>query len=156
MAVAEISMAIAGARKAVQFIKAVAEAKGDFDQCIGKIHNFYNFYDTVREAEVKAQNGDYFSRNSPEAIALEEIQAAYQMEQMEEQIRFLIHYNMSPEHFKRMMRRRKEIRAKRLERAKAKAERRRLLIDGLFIFACVVVALGSIGYAANLIIGARA
>ena len=101
MAVAEISMAIAGARKAVQFIKAVAEAKGDFDQCIGKIHNFYNFYDTVREAEVKAQNGDYFQRNSPEAQALEEIQAAYQMEQMEEQIRFLIHYNMSPEHFKR-------------------------------------------------------
>jgi len=156
MAVAEISMAIAGARKAVQFIKAVAEAKGDFDQCIGKIHNFYNFYDTVREAEVKAQSGDYFQRNSPEAQALEEIQAAYQMEQMEEQIRFLIHYNMSPEHFKRMMRRRKEIRAKRLERAKAKAERRRLLIDGLFIFACVVVALGSIGYAASLIIGARA
>ena len=156
MAVAEISMAIAGARKAVQFIKAVAEAKGDFDQCIGKIHNFYNFYDTVREAEVKAQNGDYFSRNSPEAIALEEIQAAYQMEQMEEQIRFLIHYNMSPEHFKRMMRRRKEIRAKRLERAKLKAERRRLLIDGLFIFACVIVALGSIGYAASLIIGAKA
>jgi len=155
MAVAEISMAIAGARKAVQFIKAVAEAKGDFDQCIGKIHNFYNFYDTVREAEVKAQSGDYFQRNSPEAQALEEIQAAYQMEQMEEQIRFLIHYNMSPEHFKRMMRRRKEIRAKRLERAKAKAERRRLLIDGLFIFACVVVALGSIGYAASLIIGAR-
>jgi len=155
MAVAEISMAIAGARKAVQFVKAVAEAKGDFDQCIGKIHNFYNFYDTVREAEVKAQSGDYFQRNSPEAQALEEIQAAYQMEQMEEQIRFLIHYNMSPEHFKRMMRRRKEIRAKRLERAKAKAERRRLLIDGLFIFACVVVALGSIGYAASLIIGAR-
>jgi hypothetical protein len=71
MAIAEISMAIAGARKAVQFVKAVAEAKGDFDQCIGKIHNFYNFYDTVREAEVKAQNGDYFSRNSPEAIALD-------------------------------------------------------------------------------------
>jgi len=149
-------MAIAGARKAVQFIKAVAEAKGDFDQCIGKIHNFYNFYDTVREAEVKAQNGDYFQRNSPEAQALEEIQAAYQMEQMEEQIRFLIHYNMSPEHFKRMMRRRKEIRAKRLQRAKEKAARRRLLIDGLFIFACVIAAFSLIGYTANLIIGARA
>jgi cation transport ATPase len=156
MAVAEISMAIAGARKAVQFIKAVAEAKGDFDQCIGKIHNFYNFYDTVREAEVKAQNGDYFQRNSPEAQALEEIQAAYQMEQMEEQMRFLIHYNMSPEHFKRMMRRRKEIRAQRLQKAKAKAERRRLLIDGLFIFACVVAAFSLIGYAASLIIGAKA
>jgi len=156
MAVAEISMAIAGARKAVQFIKAVAEAKGDFDQCIGKIHNFYNFYDSVREAEVKAQNGDYFQRNRPEAQALEEIQAAYQMEQMEEQIRFLIHYNMSPEHFKRMMRRRKEIRAKRLQRAKEKAARRRLLIDGLFIFACVIAAFSLIGYTANLIIGARA
>jgi len=155
MAVAEISMAIAGARKAVQFVKAVAEAKGDFDQCIGKIHNFYNFYDTVREAEVKAQSGDYFQRNSPEAQALDEIQAAYEMEQMEEQMRLLIWYNMSPEHFKRMMRRRKQIRAERLERAKAKAERRKLLIDGLFIFACVIVALGSIGYAAGLIIGAK-
>jgi len=156
MAIAEISMAIAGARKAVQFVKAVAEAKGDFDQCIGKIHNFYNFYDTVREAEVKAQNGDYFSRNSPEAIALEEIQAACQMEQMEEQMRFLIHYNMSPEHFKRMMRRRKEIRAQRLQKAKAKAERRKLLVDGLFIFVCVIVIFSTIGYAASLIIGARA
>ena len=156
MAIAEISMAIAGARKAVQFVKAVAEAKGDFDQCIGKIHNFYNFYDTVREAEVKAQNGDYFSRNSPEAQALEEIQAAYQMEQMEEQMRFLIHYNMSPEHFKRMMRRRKEIRAQRLQKAKAKAERRKLLIDGLFIFVCVIAAFSLIGYAASLIIGAKA
>jgi len=155
MAIAEISMAISGARKAVQFVKAVAEAKGDFDQCIGKIHNFYNFYDTVREAEVKAQNGDYFSRNSPEAQALEEIQAAYQMEQMEEQMRFLIHYNMSPEHFKRMMRRRKEIRAKRLERAKAKAERRRVFIDGLFILICLGTSAVIIGYAASLIIGAR-
>ena len=156
MAVAEISMAIAGARKAVQFIKAVAEAKGNFDQCIGKIHNFYNFYDTVREAEVRAQNGDYFQRNSPETQALEEIQAAYQMEQMEEQIRFLIHYNMSPEHFKRMMRRRKEIRAKRLQRAKEKAARRRLFIDGLFILVCFGTAAVVIGYAASLIIGARA
>jgi len=151
MAIAEIGMLIAGARKAVQFCNADAEANGDFQQCVGKIRQFYNCADAIREAEVKAENGDYFSRNSPEAESLENLNARYQMEQMEAQLRTLIVWNMSEQHYKDMMRDRKRIRERRLAAAKAKAARRKMLIDGTFIGLCVMSGIGVIIYAVILI-----
>ena len=137
MAIAEISMLIAGARKAVQFCNAVAEANGDFQQCVGKIQQFYNCADSIREAEVKAESGDYFSRNSPEAESLQNLNARYQMEQMEAQLRTLIVWNMSEQHYKDMMRDRKRIREQRLARVQAIAKRRRMMIDGTVILLIV-------------------
>jgi len=151
MAVAEIGMLIAGARKAVQFCNAVAEANGDFQQCLGKIQQFYNCADAIREAEVKAESGDYFARNSPEAEALQNLNARYQMEQLEAQIRTLIVWNMSEQHYKDMMRDRKRIRERRLAVAKARAARRKMLIDGTFICLCAIFGIGVIVYAVILI-----
>lgn len=147
MAIAEIGMLIAGARKAVQFCNAVAEANGDFQQCVGKIQQFYNCADSIREAEVKAENGDYFSRNSPEAESLQNLNARYQMEQMEAQLRTLIVWNMSEQHYKDMMRDRKRIRERRLAAAKAKAARRKMFIDGTFLAICGLCGIGVIIYA---------
>ncbi len=130
-------MLIAGARKAVQFCNAVAEANGDFQQCVGKIQQFYNCADSIREAEVKAESGDYFSRNSPEAESLQNLNARYQMEQMEAQLRTLIVWNMSEQHYKDMMRDRKRIREQRLARVQAIAKRRRMMIDGTVILLIV-------------------
>ena len=151
MAVAEIGMLIAGARKAVQFCNAVAEANGDFQQCLGKIQQFYNCVDGIREAEVRAENGDYFSRNSPEAEALQNLNARWQIEQLEAQIRTLVVWNMSEEHYKSMMRDRKRIRERRLAAARAKAARRKMLIDGTFIGLCAIFGIGVIVYAVILI-----
>lgn len=147
MAIAEIGMLIAGARKAVQFCNAVAEANGDFQQCVGKIQQFYNCADAIREAEVKAESGDYFSRNSPEAESLQNLNARYQMEQMEAQLRTLIVWNMSEQHYKDMMRDRKRIRERRLAAAKAKAARRKMFIDGSFLAGCGLLGIGVIIYA---------
>ena len=151
MAIAEIGMLIAGARKAVQFCNAVAEANGDFQQCVGKIQQFYNCADAIREAEVKAESGDYFSRNSPEAESLQNLNARYQMEQMEAQLRTLIVWNMSEQHYKDMMRDRKRIRERRLAVAKARASRRKMLIDGTFIGLCGIAGIAVIIYAVILI-----
>ena len=151
MAIAEIGMLIAGARKAVQFCNAVAEANGDFQQCVGKIQQFYNCADAIREAEVKAESGDYFSRNSPEAESLQNLNARYQMEQMEAQLRTLIVWNMSEQHYKDMMRDRKRIRERRLAAAKAKAARRKMFIDGTFFAICGFLGIGVIIYAVLLI-----
>ena len=153
MAVAEIGMLIAGARKAVQFCEAVAEANGDFQQCVGKIQTFFNCADAIREAEVKAESGDYFSRNSPEAEALQNLNARYQMEQMENQLRTLIVWNMSEQHYKDMMRDRKRIRERRMALAKARAARRKMMIDGTFVLGCTAFAIGLIVYTAVLIMG---
>ena len=153
MAIAEIGMLIAGARKAVQFCEAVAEANGDFQQCVGRIQQFYNCVDSIREAEVRAESGDYFSRNSPEAESLQNLNARFQMEQMEAQLRTLIVWNMSEEHYKSMMRDRKRIRERRLQIAKAKAARRKMMIDGTFVMGCALFGFGIIWYAAFLIIG---
>ena len=147
MAIAEIGMLIAGARKAVQFCNAVAGANGDFQQCVGKIQQFYNCADAIREAEVKAESGDYFSRNSPEAESLQNLNARYQMEQMEAQLRTLIVWNMSEQHDKDMMRDRKRIRERRLAAAKAKAARRKMFIDGSFLAGCGLLWIGVIIYA---------
>ena len=147
MEIAEIGMLIAGARKAVQFCNAVAEANGDVQQCVGKIQQFYNCADAIREAEVKAESGDYFSRNSPEAESLQNLNARYQMEQMEAQLRTLIVWNMSEQHYKDMMRDRKRIRERRLAAAKAKAARRKMFIDGSFLAGCGLLGIGVIIYA---------
>lgn len=151
MAIAEIGMLIAGARKAVQFCNAVAEANGDFQQCVGKIQQFYNCADAIREAEVKAENGDYFSRNSPEAEALQNLNARAELQAMEDTLRTLIIWNLSEQHYLDYQRDRKRIRERRLAKAKAKAARRKLLIDGTFIGLCVMSGIGVIIYAVILI-----
>lgn len=151
MAIAEIGMLIAGARKAVQFCNAVAEANGDFQQCVGKIQQFYNCADAIREAEVKAENGDYFSRNSPEAEALQNLNARAELQAMEDTLRTLIIWNLSEQHYLDYQRDRKRIRERRLAKAKAKAARRKMLIDGTFIGLCVMSGIGVIIYAIILI-----
>jgi len=156
MAIAEIGMLIAGARKAVQFCNAVAEANGDFQQCIGKIQQFYNCADAIREAEVKAEKGDYFSRNSPEAESLQNLNARYQMEQMEAQLRTLIVWNMSEQHYKDMMRDRKRIRKQRLDKAQAIAKRRRMMIDGTAILLIIVVSVTVLVGSISFILGMKA
>jgi len=147
MAVAEIGMLIAGARKAVQFCNAVAEANGDFQQCLGKIQQFYNCADAIREAEVRTENGDYFSRNSPEAEALLNLNARAEMQAMEDTLRTLIVWNLSEQHYRDFQRDRKRIRERRLAKARAKAARRKMLIDGTFIGLCAIAAIGTIIYA---------
>ena len=146
-------MLIAGARKAVQFCNAVAEANGDFQQCVGKIQQFYNCADSIREAEVKAESGDYFSRNSPEAESLQNLNARYQMEQMEAQLRTLIVWNMSEQHYKDMMRDRKRIREQRLARVQAIAKRRRMMIDGTVILLIVIAAVTTLVVSISFILG---
>lgn len=151
MAVAEIGMLIAGARKAVQFCNAVAEANGDFQQCLGKIQQFYNCADAIREAEVKAESGDYFARNSPEAEALQNLNARAEMQAMEDTLRTLIIWNLSEQHYLDFQRDRKRIRERRLAIAKARAARRKMLIDGTFIGLCAIFGIGVIVYAVILI-----
>ena len=156
MALAEIAMIVAGAKKAVNFVEAVAKAGGDIQQYSQKIEQAFNYFDDIKEKQLKATKGDYLSRNSPEAQALSEINAEFEIEQLEEKLRVLIQWNMTPQHYVRMMRKRKKIRAERLAIAKRKAENRRLMIDGLFICFCLGAATVIIGYSISLIIGARA
>ena len=156
MALAEIAMILAGAKKAVNFVEAVAKAGGDIQQYSQKIEQAFNYFDDIKEKQLKATKGDYLSRNSPEAQALSEINAEFEIEQLEEKLRVLIQWNMTPQHYVRMMRKRKKIRAERLAKAKKKAQNRRLMIDGLFICFCLGTATVIIGYSINLIIGARA
>lgn len=146
MAVAEIGMLIAGARKAVQFCNAVAEANGDFQQCLGKIQQFYNCADAIREAEVRTENGDYFSRNSPEAEALFNLNARAEMQAMEDTLRTLIVWNLSEQHYRDFQRDRKRIRERRLALARRRAARRKMLIDGTFIGLCAIAGIATIIY----------
>ena len=75
------------------------------------------------------------------------------MEQMESQLRTLIVWNMSEQHYKDMMRDRKRIRERRMALAKARAARPKMMIDGTFVLGCAAFGIGLIVYTAVLIMG---
>jgi hypothetical protein len=62
-------------------------------------------------------------------------------------------WNMSEQHYKDMMRDRKRIRERRMALARARAARRKMMIDGTFVLGCALLGFGLIWYTALLIIG---
>jgi len=89
-----------------------------------------------------------FAKGSVESAALQITMAKQKTQQMEKQLREIITYTVGQDVYIEMLRTRATIRKHRLEAARARAARKRLIIDGLgfafigtIIFACIMAVL---------------
>ena len=117
-----------------------------------KISAFFDAKYKVSELETSIQNAStiskLFDKGSVESAALEITMAKQKTLQMERHLREIMVYTVGEDVWIDMMRTRSHIRKQRLEIARARAARKRMIIDGigfgfigLVLFACVMAIL---------------
>ena len=113
---------------------------------------WFDAKENIAEANQYANNpsvfGKMFSGKSVEAQALEVTSAKYKIAQMEKELREYLIYTGQSDFYEDMMIERRKIREQRLIRARAKAEFRKNVLDGIAIFigaiVCAVVIAGTV------------
>ena len=113
---------------------------------------WFDAKENIAEANQYAQNpsvfGKMFSGKSVEAQALQVTSAKYKIAQMEKELREYLIYTGQSDFYEDMMIERRKIREQRLIRARAKAEFRKNVLDGIAIFigaiVCAVVIAGTV------------
>ena len=117
---------------------------------------FFDKKERITEIEIENKNGPKFLRgNSIEAQALEIQMAKHKTNQMEKELRELICiYGPGEQFYKEMMQTRRRLRAERFARAKAQAQKKRLIIDGMLIAGACVFSVGIIWFTVSIIVGA--
>lgn len=148
----EIIAAVSAAGKAFNYIQQAVNKGHEINDLAHKFGAFFDAKDKISEAEAGIENASVmsklFAKGSVESAALQITMAKQKTLQMERQLREIITYTVGQDVYIEMLRTRATIRKQRLEAARAKAARKRLIIDGLgFIFiglilsACVMVIL---------------
>jgi hypothetical protein len=113
---------------------------------------WFDAKENIAEANQYANNpsvfGKMFSGKSVEAQALQVTSAKYKIAQMEKELREYLIYTGQSDFYEDMMIERRKIREQRLIRARAKAEFRKNVLDGIAIFigaiVCAVVIAGTV------------
>jgi hypothetical protein len=124
-----------------------------FNDLAHKFGAFFDAKDKILEVEASVENASamskLFAKGSVENAALQITMAKQKTMQMERQLREIITYTVGQEVYVEMLRTRATIRKQRLEAARAKAARKRLIIDGIgfafigtILFACVMAVVG--------------
>jgi hypothetical protein len=150
--VIEIIAAVSAAGKAFNYIQQAVNKGHEINDLAHKFGAFFDAKDKIAEAEAGVTNAStmskLFAKGSVESAALQITMAKQKTLQMEKQLREIITYTVGQDVYIEMLRTRATIRKQRLEAARAKAARKRLIIDGLgfifiglILFACVMVIL---------------
>ena len=113
---------------------------------------WFDAKENIAEANQYAQNpsmfGKMFSGKSVEAQALQVTSAKYKIAQMEKELREYLIYTGQSDFYEDMMIERRKIREQRLIRARAKAEFRKNVLDGVAIFigaiVCAIIIAGTV------------
>jgi hypothetical protein len=151
--VIEIVAAVSAAGKAFNYINQAVNKGHEIQDLAHKFGAFFDSKDKILEAEAKINNAStiskIFDKGSVESAALQITMAKHKTQQMESQLRELIVLTVGQEFYIEMMRTRASIRKQRLEAARAKAARKRLIIDGIgfaflgtILFACIMAVVG--------------
>lgn len=145
----EIIAAVSAAGKAFNYIQQAVNKGHEINDLAHKFGAFFDAKDKILEAEASVDNASsmskLFAKDSVESAALQITMAKQKTLQMEKQLREIITYTVGQEVYVEMIRTRTAIRKQRLEAARAKAARKRLIIDGigfaflgLILFGCVM------------------
>ena len=151
----EIAVAIATAGKAFNYINTAVNKGHEIQDLATKFGAFFDAKDSILEHEANINNAStvskIFSKGSVESQALQVTMAKHKAQQMESQLRELIVLTVGQQFYVEMMRQRQAIRKQRLEAARARAARKRMIIDGMgFLFIsglllmCILAILGAV------------
>ena len=149
----EVIAAVTAAGKAFNYINAAVNKGHEINDLAHKFGAFFDAKDKILEAEAGVENASaiskLFAKDSVESAALQITMAKQKTQQMERQLREIIIYTVGQDVYVEMLRTRAAIRKQRLDAARARAARRRLIIDGLgfafigtVLFACVMAVVG--------------
>ena len=149
----EVIAALTAAGKAFNYINAAVNKGHEINDLAHKFGAFFDAKDKILEAEAGVENASaiskLFAKDSVESAALQITMAKQKTQQMERQLREIIIYTVGQDVYVEMLRTRAAIRKQRLDAARARAARRRLIIDGIgfafigtVLFACVMAVVG--------------
>ena len=149
----EVIAAVTAAGKAFNYINAAVNKGHEINDLAHKFGAFFDAKDKILEAEASVENASaiskLFAKDSVENAALQITMAKQKTQQMERQLREIIIYTVGQDVYVEMLRTRAAIRKQRLDAARARAARKRLIIDGLgfafigtVLFACVMAVVG--------------
>ena len=135
----EIGAVIALANSSYRMLKQGIEVGRELQDMTGTLASFFDCSEKIQEAAIQNEETPYtkklLSGKSVEAEALEITAAKHKMAALEKELREYLIYSGQGEFYKDMMKERRRIKLKRLEAARAAADRRRTLID----FVCLGV-----------------
>lgn len=149
----EIIAAVSAAGKAFNYIQQAVNKGHEINDLAHKFGAFFDAKDKIAEAEASVENASamskLFAKGSVESAALQITMAKQKTMQMEKQLREIIVMTVGEDVYIEMIRTRASIRKQRLEAARAKAARNRLIIDGIgfaflgtILFACIMAVVG--------------
>lgn len=149
----EIIAAVSAAGKAFNYIQQAVNKGHEINELAHKFGAFFDAKDKIAEAEASVENASamskLFAKGSVESAALQITMAKQKTMQMEKQLREIIVMTVGEDVYIEMIRTRASIRKQRLEAARAKAARNRLIIDGIgfaflgtILFACIMAVVG--------------
>ena len=149
-----ISACISGATKAYNLVAKAVNAGREIEDTASYIGKFFDHKERINEIEAEVQYGPkLFRGQSVEAQALEIQMAKKKTADMEAKLRELCYYTVGKEFYDEMMQERRKIRQQRLNAAKARAERKKLLIDGGIVFSLFLALIGVIVFSVNILRG---
>lgn len=152
----EVSLAIAAASQAVSTIKKGLRAGRDAQDLATQFASFFDAKDKIDGAKAESEHAPLgskvFAKQSVESYALEVALAEHKTKEMEKQLRELFVYSGQGDVYKSMMRTRQKERTRRLQAARALAERKKLIFDIVLIACIVMVGLSIIGAMTYVII----
>jgi len=130
----EIAMAIKAAHSSVQFITKAVNAGHDVMDLTDRIGAFFDAKEQIQEAEIASKNPSLAAKllagGSVESQALQITAAKYKLQEQEKQLREIIMYHGGGESFYQdMLKNRRIIRERRMQLARKKAERKKMLLD---------------------------
>jgi hypothetical protein len=151
--VIEIIAAVSAAGKAFNYIQQAVAKGHEVQDLAHKFGAFFDAKDKISEAEAGVENASamskLFAKGSVESAALQITMAKQKTLQMEKQLREIIVMTVGEGVYIEMIRTRTVIRKQRLEAARARAARKRLIIDGIgfaflgtILFACIMAVVG--------------
>jgi|TARA_E500000331_G_scaffold243579_1_gene234001 hypothetical protein len=147
--VIEISLAIAAASQAVSTIKKGLRAGRDAQDLASQFANFFDAKDKIDGAKAESEHAPLgskvFAKQSVESYALEVALAEHKTKEMEKQLRELFVYSGQGDIYKSMMRTRQKERTRRLQAARALAERKKFLADIVLIACIITIGISIIG-----------
>ena len=145
----EVSLAIAAASQAVSTIKKGLRAGRDAQDLATQFASFFDAKDKIDGAKAQSEHAPLgskvFAKQSVESYALEVALAEHKTKEMEKQLLELFVYSGQGDVYKSMMRTRQKERTRRLQAARALAERKKLIFDIVLIACIVTVGISSIG-----------
>ena len=145
----EVSLAIAAASQAVSTIKKGLRAGRDAQDLASQFANFFDAKDKIDGAKAESEHAPLgskvFAKQSVESYALEVALAEHKTKEMEKQLRELFVYSGQGDIYKSMMRTRQKERTRRLQAARALAERKKFLADIVLIACIITIGISIIG-----------